>query len=137
VRVLACGEEILTRLATVGAGRVVLSTVYDPSEGTGEIVSAGLPAWPQGPTLVRALNTGLSGLATCHGATVADVHAQFLGHGIQAGDVAGTDSRPATRDMWYCGVIEPNAWGAHAIRRTWWNALTDTGWQPDTHATTR
>jgi lysophospholipase L1-like esterase len=32
--VIAAGEEILARLAAAGAGRVVVSTVYDPSDGT-------------------------------------------------------------------------------------------------------
>jgi hypothetical protein len=72
----------------------------------------------------------LTRLAGRYGAVVADVHAQFVSRGVQAGDPAGTDSRPANRDLWYCGVIEPNAWGAHAIRRAWWTALAACGWQP-------
>ncbi|BEL04907.1 hypothetical protein Q0Z83_030980 [Actinoplanes sichuanensis] len=28
------------------------------------------------------------------------------------------------RNLWFCGVIEPNAWGAHTIRTAWCNALT-------------
>jgi hypothetical protein len=36
-------------------------------------------------------------------------------------------ARPANRDLWYCGAIEPNAWGAHEIRRTWWQALSNYG----------
>jgi hypothetical protein len=61
---------------------------------------------------------------------VADVHARFLGHGVNAGDPAQPDARPDNRRLWYCGLIEPNAWGAHEIRSTWWQALHDSGWQP-------
>jgi hypothetical protein len=94
-----------------------------PSDGRGEIPTAGLPPWPGGPALVDALNATLVDLARRHGAAVADAHRRFLGHGVAAGDPAQPEARPANRDLWYRGVIEPNAWGAHAIRRTWWTAL--------------
>jgi hypothetical protein len=61
---------------------------------------------------------------------VADVHGRFLGHGLSAGDPAAPDSRPANRDLWYCGLIEPNAWGADQIRAAWWQTITDSGWRP-------
>ena len=130
-KVLAVGEAVLSRLDAVGrgGGRVVVSTVYDPSDGTGRIAAAGI-SWPEAPALVRALNTGLVDLAQRHGAVVADVHARFLGHGVNAGDPAQPDARPDNRRLWYCGLIEPNAWGAHEIRSTWWQALHDSGWQP-------
>jgi lysophospholipase L1-like esterase len=129
--VVAVGETILTRLDPVkrNGGRVVLTTVYDPSDGTGHVATAGL-FWPDGSALVRALNTALTDLAQRHGAVVADVHARFLGHGVEAGDPAQPDARPGSRQLWYCGVIEPNAWGAHEIRTAWWQALHDSGWQP-------
>jgi hypothetical protein len=40
------------------------------------------------------------------------------------------ESRPPNRGLWYCGVIEPNAWGAHQIRAARWQALNDSGWRP-------
>jgi lysophospholipase L1-like esterase len=126
------GERILNRLVAVagGAAQVVVTTVYDPSDGTGAVPGGSLPPWPDGPHLVNALNAALTDLAGRHGAVVADVHAHFLGHGAAAGDPGQPDPRPANRDLWYCGVIEPNAWGAHEIRRTWWDALTQAGWLP-------
>jgi lysophospholipase L1-like esterase len=124
-QVATVGEEVLTRLRAAASEdcRVVVSTVYDPSDGTGEIATAGLPAWPQGLALIRTLNTTLVDLAHRHGAMAADVHGRFLGHGVAAGDPAQTDARPTNDNLWYCGVIEPNAWGAAQIRRTWWTAL--------------
>lgn len=123
--VIAAGEDILARLAEAGTGtRIIISSVYDPSDGTGRADPGGLlPPWPAGPALVRDLNTGLGRLAGRHGAVIADVHRQFLGHGITAGDPSQPLPRPASRDLWYCGAVEPNAWGAHQIRRTWWHAL--------------
>src|SRR5262249_28217649 len=74
-RVAAIGEAILHRLDALcdGAGQVVVSTVYDPSDGTGEIGTSGLPPWPHGPALLGSLNAALSELAQRHGALVADV----------------------------------------------------------------
>ncbi|MEU8661168.1 SGNH/GDSL hydrolase family protein [Actinoplanes philippinensis] len=119
-RVAAQGEGILARLPRTC--RVVLTTVYDPSDGSG--AAPGLTPWPAAPHWIRALNTALADLAGRHGAILADVHAAFTGHGVTAGDPAQTDARPANRDLWFCGVVEPNAWGAHAIRTAWWNALS-------------
>ena len=73
--------------------------------------------------MVQALNAALTGLARRHGALVADVHGWFLGHGATAGAPSQVLSRPASRNLWYCNLIEPNAWGAHEIRRIWWQAL--------------
>jgi lysophospholipase L1-like esterase len=121
--VIANGETVLTELRRIRAGRVIVTTVYDPSDGTGELPTTGFPPWPDGPTVLAALNDALRGLAERHAATVADVHGAFLGHGVTAGDPGQPEPRPADRDLWYCGIIEPNAWGAHHIRRVWWDAI--------------
>ena len=69
--VIAIGEEVLSGLnAASGGARIVVTTVYDPSDAPSQALS-----------------------------------------------------RPASRNLWYCNLIEPNAWGAHEIRRTWWQAL--------------
>jgi lysophospholipase L1-like esterase len=122
------GETLLAGLP--GTARVVVTTVYDPSDGTGAVPGGGLPPWPDAPRLVAELNDALTGLAARHGAAVADVHAHFRGHGAAVGDPGQPHPRPADRALWYCGVIEPNAWGAHEIRCTWWRALEDAGWLP-------
>jgi hypothetical protein len=123
--VWSVAEGVLSRLRKLGgdACRIVVSTVYDPSDGTGVVPASGLPAWPKGPEWVRALNTALTEIAARHGAVLADVHGRFLGHGVGAGDPSQSAARPADRDLWYCGVVEPNAWGAHRIREVWWQTL--------------
>ena len=123
-RVAAITARILDQLRTLGGDdcRIVLTTVYDPSDGTGAATSE-LPPWPDGPRVLGGLNAALAGLVHDHGAVLADVHRHFIGHGVNTGDPAQTQARPANRDLWYCGVVEPNAWGAHQIRRTWWQAL--------------
>ncbi len=128
-RVVTVGETILTRLrdcATDGC-KIVVSTVYDPSDNTGGVTGVVLGPWSDGPGIVRTLNAALIGLAHRYGAVVADVYRRFLGHGALVGDPAQVEPRPANRDLWYCGVVEPNAWGAHQIRGTWWQALQGSG----------
>lgn len=130
--VMAYGEMILNRLTAIGGKDcpIVLTTVYDPSDGTGEVATSYLPAWPEAPEILRSLNSAITELARRHGALVADAHTAFLGHGVDAGDPNQRQARPVNTDLWYYGTIEPNAWGAHHIRRTWWEALERSGWRP-------
>ncbi|MFI5915043.1 SGNH/GDSL hydrolase family protein [Dactylosporangium sp. NPDC051541] len=115
-------DTLLTSLSATGA-RIVVSTVYDPTDGTGDLSWAGLPDIDEGLALLESMNTAIRTAATRHGAAVADLHGAFLGHGAQAGDITTSDSHPANRELWLCGHIEPNAWGAQAIRDTWRSAL--------------
>jgi lysophospholipase L1-like esterase len=102
---------------------VIVGTVYDPSDGTGDASRVGLPPWPQVVDVLAELNAELRGVAAEHGARVADIHDYFLGHGLRAGNPAQSESRPANRDLWFCNVIEPNAWGASAVRAAFWDTF--------------
>ena len=117
--------EALDRLhALVPAGvPVVVGTVYDPSDGTAEAWRVGLPPWPEVVEVLGELNAALRAVAAEHGALIADIHGRFLGHGLHAGDPGQPDARPDARSLWYCHVIEPNAWGADAVRAAFWEAL--------------
>ena len=128
-RVTDNGQRLLASLrALMGPmAPIVVATVYDPSDGTGDAPRLDLPVWPAILDLLAELNQALRMLAREHGALVADVHDRFLGHGLAAGDPAQPDPRPPNRDLWYCGLIEPNAWGASEIRATFWEALATTG----------
>jgi hypothetical protein len=61
-RVRAVGEAIMVRLAELcgDGGRIVLTTVYDPSDGTGEVANSGPGPWPDAPALVQELNAARS-----------------------------------------------------------------------------
>ncbi|GAA1655463.1 GDSL-type esterase/lipase family protein [Actinoplanes couchii] len=117
-RVEAQADGVLARLRRL-TGRIVVTTVYDPSDGTGVVPGSGLGPWPRGPHWIRTLNQALTTVAGRHGAPVADVHAAFHGHGVTAGDPAQSSPTPASRDLWFCGVVEPNRYGAQRIRDTW------------------
>ena len=106
---------------------ILVATVYDPSDGSGDAGRLGVPPWPEVLELLAELNRVLRALATEHRALVADVHARFLGHGLAAGDPTQPAARPPDRGLWYCGLIEPNAWGASEIRATFWEALRKAG----------
>ncbi len=106
-----------------GDVRMVLGTVYDPSDGTGDAARVGLPPWPEAVEVLAHLNAALRGLAARHGVAVAEIHGKFLGHGLTTGNPAQGDPRPVNRNLWYCNVIEPGAWGASAVREAFWETL--------------
>lgn len=106
---------------------VIVGTVYDPSDGTGDTSRVGLPPWPEVVDVLAELNAELRGVAAEHGARIADIHGYFLGHGLRAGNPNQGEARPANRDLWFCNLIEPNAWGANAVRAAFWEALHSGG----------
>jgi lysophospholipase L1-like esterase len=103
-------------------GRLVVGTVYDPSDGTGDAARLGLPPWPDAVAVIGELNDALRGVASTHGAAVAEIAELFQGHGLRAGDITRPGARPAERDLWLCSIIEPNAWGASGVREAFWVA---------------
>jgi lysophospholipase L1-like esterase len=99
-----------------GGGLLLLSTVYDPSDGTGRIpgVYDELPPLPL--DALERFNTHVRTLARgTPGVLLADVHAHFLGYGVSAPE--------ADRWYWRRSLIEPNARGASEIRRLWYETL--------------
>ena len=118
------GEALDRVNALVAPGDpVVVGTVYDPSDGTAEAWRVGLPPWPEVVEVLAELNAALRAVAGEHGAVVADIHGRFLGHGLRAGNPAQGKARPRNDALWYCNIIEPNAWGADAVRAAFWAAL--------------
>jgi lysophospholipase L1-like esterase len=115
--------EIASRLAP--GGRLVVGTVYDPSDGTGDAARLGLPPWPDAVAVIAELNTALRRVAGEHGAAVAEIAAEFQGHGVLAGDPSRREPRPRQRNLWFCNVIEPNAWGAGGVRAAFWAATEE------------
>jgi hypothetical protein len=96
---------------------VLLTTVYDPTDGTGILpgvsdqLGAALPM-----EHLDTFNDAVRRLAAhTPRAALADVHRHFLGHGLSA----------AADALWYWPLspIEPGARGAHEIRRLWLDAL--------------
>lgn len=96
---------------------IVLTTVYDPTDGTGELpgMSEVLGTLPI-EHLDRFNDAVREASATAPRLLLADVHAHFLGHGLSAPE--------AERWYWSPNVIEPAGRGASEIRRSWLDALS-------------
>jgi lysophospholipase L1-like esterase len=96
--------------------RLVLTTVYDPTDGSGML--PGLEWYGRLPLeYLDRFNDHVRATAGRSERTqLADVHRHFLGHGVTATD--------ADRWYWKRSLIEPNARGASEIRRVWLEAVT-------------
>ncbi|GAB4455255.1 MAG: hypothetical protein OHK0029_11070 [Armatimonadaceae bacterium] len=106
---------------------ILLGTIYDPSDGTGNAGELNISVWPTALEWLERFNDTLKIAAQTHDCLLADIHQHFLGHGATVGSPSQSDSRPANRDLWFCGTIEPNAWGASEVRRVWWETLQAAG----------
>lgn len=94
---------------------IVVSTVYDPSDGTNQLPGYSRKLDREAAWL-RDYNDRVRGLAqTDTRIRVADVQRHFHGHGLTA---------PESK-QWYLreSIIEPNAPGASEIRRVWLDVL--------------
>lgn len=93
---------------------IVLSTVYDPSDGAAQL-GDGIVMRREWEWL-QILNAAIRQLALQEGCLLADLHGRFLGHGL---------SEPDPEKRWYRSrpLIELNARGASEVRRVWLNVL--------------
>lgn len=110
-------ELVADLRAVFPRARLVLTTIYDPTDGTGRLPRFGesLPV-----ELLEQTNDLIRSIARrTDGAVLADVHADFQGHGVSA--------PPEERWYWESSIIEPSARGASEIRRAWWHALERAG----------
>lgn len=123
------GRVVLSQLRQMAGpdAPIIVGTIYDPTDGTGNAGAMEMPAWPEGLAWLARFNETLRTLAQEQGALVADIHGLFQGHGLRAGSPAQLDPRPPSRTLWYLGGIEPNAWGASGVRAAFWDALDASG----------
>lgn len=110
-------REAVERLLVLRPDALVLiSTVYDPTDGTNRFPGSSETLDREAEWLrayndeVRRLGAGDPRLR------LADIHQHFLGHGMNV---------PAA-ERWYLeeSIIEPNARGASEVRRLWLGVLT-------------
>jgi len=97
-------------------GQLLVTTVYDPSDGTGKIPGVYDDRGPLPIHTVDRLNDHIRALAIgTPRVLLADAFAHFRGHGVSA----------AEDDRWYWrrSLIEPNARGASELRHLWLDAL--------------
>jgi hypothetical protein len=110
-------EFLVESLRRVRPGcALLLTTVYDPSDGTRKIPGLFDGVGPLPLEALLQLNERIKAIAKgLPDARVADAHAHFHGHGVTAPD--------ADRWFWKRAWIEPGAVGASEIRRLWLDAL--------------
>jgi len=92
---------------------LVLTTVYDPTDGTGRMPGTRdlLPV-----KFLHIFNDRVRAAARhIPNSAFADVHGHFMGHGITA--------REEDRWYWSGSIIEPGIMGASEIRRIWLDAV--------------
>jgi lysophospholipase L1-like esterase len=95
---------------------ILLTTLYDPSDGTGRIPGVLEDVGVLPLSVLDSFNADIRSLASnTPGTALADVYAHFLGHGASV--------PPEERWYWRRSQVEPNAVGAHEIRRVWRDAL--------------
>src|SRR5918911_1719 len=111
-------HQIAQRIQPLGA-RVVINTVYDPSDGDNDLGRRELGLSRLATIELRrrlnAVNRGIKRLADEHGLLLADLERLFHGHGI------------AAKESWFVQVIEPNLAGATATAEYWYELLTSRG----------
>ena len=110
--------EIADRIQPLGA-RVIVNTVYDPSDGDNEVGRRELGLSRLAALELRrrlnAVNGGIRKLAADRDFLLADLERLFHGHGV------------ASSEPWFVQVIEPNLAGATAIAEHWQDLLESSG----------
>ena len=108
-----------------GGCRILITNIYDPSDGSGDIEMAGLPAWPDGLQVLSAWNQILAALPQRHSnVTLVDLRSEFLGHGVHCVQFWHAYYRRSDPHYWYWDNLEdPNDRGYDAIRRLFLNAI--------------
>jgi lysophospholipase L1-like esterase len=100
------------------ASLILLSTIYDPSDRLGRIPGVLEEAGKLPLDVLDGMNAHIRRLAAgTPNVALADVYAHFLGHGASAPE--------AERWYWRRSLVEPNAMGAHEIRRLWRDVLDE------------
>jgi lysophospholipase L1-like esterase len=111
-------DQIAQRIQPLGA-RVVINTVYDPSDGDNDLGRRELGLSRLAAIELRrrlnSVNRGIKRLADEHGLLLADLELLFHGHGV------------TSSDPWFVQVIEPNLAGATATAEHWHDLLTSSG----------
>ena len=117
-RILAACVE-----AVGGAGCVLVGNIYDPTDRTGSIPGSGFPLWPDSLAVLARFNEVIAEVAGEFPVQFVDIHRHFLGHGVRVQDPTFAQRRPGDTTFWYTQLIEPNARGAHELRRLFWEAF--------------
>jgi len=107
-------------------GCVLVGNIYDPTDGTGGIPGSEFPRWGASMHLLELFNRTIAEVTQEFPVELVDIHSHFLGHGVRAQDETFIHYHPEDPTVWYTQLIEPNARGAHEIRRCFYEAFLRT-----------
>ena len=114
-------DTIVERMRSVfpGGCHLFVGNIYDPTDADGDIVHAGLPAWPNGLKVLQEYNEALVRFSKRHSdVTLVDIRSGFLGHGIHCTHFWHRYYHREAPYYWYWENLEdPNDQGYDAIRR--------------------
>lgn len=114
-------DEILRRIDAHfrGNAAIFLASIYDPTDGIGDTINAGLPHWPDGLKIHAAYNQVIEDAARKREHVfLVDMRSEFLGHGIHARQFWRPFYHSEDPGYWYFDNLEdPNDRGYDAIRR--------------------
>ncbi len=122
-RLLITLDEI--ELCFPGGCEIFLGNIYDPTDGVGNAVTAGLPRWPDALKIHDDYNSIIAeACAKRANVHLVDIHAAFLGHGIYSRQFWNEHYRSEDPTYWYWDNFEdPNNRGYDAIRRLFLNKI--------------
>ncbi len=106
-----------------GPGCILVGNIYDPTDGTGQVPDSDFPLWGDSMSVLELFNRTIAEVVEGRPAQLVDIHGHFLGHGARAQDPTFAHHRADDPTVWYTQLIEPNARGAHEIRRLFWEAF--------------
>lgn len=118
-------DEIESRFP--GGCEIFLANIYDPTDGAGDTINAGLPWWSDGLAVLGKYNQIIA--KVCHQrdrVSMIDIHSEFLGHGIHCKKFWRKTYRSDDPHYWYFDNLEdPNDRGYDAIRRLYLNKIAE------------
>ena len=113
-------DEMVNRVkaAFPGGCHIFLANIYDPTDGTGDLGLTGLPAWPDGLSVLEAYNGIIVRCCEKHDFVhLVNIHEPFLGHGIHCTKFWLKHYRADSPHYWYSIIEDPNERGYDAVRR--------------------
>jgi lysophospholipase L1-like esterase len=111
----------LIRSRFPGGCQIFISTIFDPTDGVGDIERAGhrLPPWKDGEAILTEYNRAIERVSRSRtDVHLVNSHDAFLGHGIHCAEKGRDHYRSEDPHYWYFDNLEdPNDRGYDAIRR--------------------
>ncbi len=116
-------DRIITIVQTMyPSSLVLLGTIYDPTDGVGDLFEPG-QRLPDALEMLDTINVHIRSFARLPRIYLVDIHKHFLGHGSHHADIDNPYFSKDDSTYWFTSTIEPNERGASEVRRLFWEAL--------------